>query len=175
AEFDALGIPFDNKAGRTREYLEAMRAVWSEDQPSYDGRFVSFSGIRALPRPLQQPGPPVVFGGHVPGAFRRSVSHGHGWYGFGLDVDSTAKCIEGLAAAAAEVERPAALGELEISVTPFGNVDLDTARRYADAGVDRLIVLFPTQDPSQLFYLGATEQQILDYVNKLGDEVVGRI
>ncbi len=174
AEFDALGIPFAHKAERTLEYLEAMRAIWSQDAPAYDGRFVAFEGVKAFPRPLQQPGPPAVFGGHVPGAFRRSVSHGQGWYGFGLDLEQTRACLDGLEAAAQEIERPAGLGRLEISVTPQGNVDLDTARRYAELGVDRLIVLFPAA-PDELFSLTVERSAILDYVNQLGDSVVGKL
>jgi len=175
AEFDALGIPFEHKAPRTLEYLDAMRAIWSEDTPAFNGEFVSFSGVQARPRPVRASGPPVVFGGHVSGAFRRSVSHAEGWYGFGLDLDATNGCLHGLETAAEEVERPAALGTLEISVTPVGNIDLDRARQYADAGVDRLIVLFPRQSDKELFSMTTSEQQILDYIAMLGDTVVGRV
>src|SRR5215831_14892306 len=62
-EFDALGIPFEDKGPRTIEYLQAMRAVWSQPQPAYQGKFVSFRSIQALPRPVQKPHPPIVFGG----------------------------------------------------------------------------------------------------------------
>ena len=175
AEFDALGIPFDHKARRTLEYLEAMQSIWNDAAPAYRGDFVSFSGVRAEPRPRQPGGPPIVFGGHVPGAFARSVTHAKGWYGFGLKPDETANCLEGLRGAAAENDRPASLGELEISVTPFGNIDLEGARAYADLGVDRLIVLFPSRSDDVLFDLSATEGDILDYVNRLGDEVIGKL
>ena len=159
-EFDALGIPFDDKGPRTLEYLDAMRAIWSEQHPAYHGQFVDFSGIQAYPRPLQQPGPPAVFGGHTAAAYRRSVTHGNGWYGFGLTLEATRACVEGLRAAAEKYARPAALGHLEISVTPFGNMDLDAAKRYADAGVERLILLFPSSSPKELFSLMATTTQI---------------
>src|SRR6266852_4507736 len=49
-EFDALGIPFEDKGPRTIEYLQAMRAIWSKPQPTYHGKFVSFSDVQALPR-----------------------------------------------------------------------------------------------------------------------------
>lgn len=174
-EFDALGIPFKHKAERTLEYLEAMRTIWTDPEPAYTGRFTSFSNVRAEPRPVQQGGPPVVFGGHVPGAFERSVTHAQGWYGFGLTEDSTRDCLHGLQNAAQRCERPQALGTLEISVTPFGNVDLDLARRYADLGVDRLIVLFPNDNPKTLFSLSVKEAAITDYVKRLGDEVIARL
>lgn len=175
AEFDALGIPFGDKAGRTLEYLDAMRAIWADDDPAYSGKYVSFDGVRALPTPLNKAAVPVVFGGHVPGAFARSVTHADGWYGFGLNAEQTADCIAGLDAAAAEHSRPAQLGKLEISVTPFGNIDLDAAKRYADLGVDRLIVLFPTKSDKELFSLTATAPEINDYVKRLGDTVVGKL
>ena len=174
-EFDALGIPFDDKGPRTLEYLDAMRAIWCQDSPAYHGQFADFAGVKAYPRPLQAGGPPVVFGGHVPAAYRRTVSHGNGWYGFGLDLDATKGCIQGLRAAEQQAARPAALGTIEISDTPFGNIDLDKAKRYADAGVERLILLFPTSSPKELFSMTATRQQILDYVKRVGDEVIGRV
>ena len=63
-----------------------------------------------------------------------------------------------------------------LGVVPLGVGDArGLSGQQLDAGVDRLIVLFPTEDPAALFYLGATEQLVLDYVNKLGDEVVGRV
>ena len=175
AEFDALGIPFEDKGPRTLEYLDAMRAIWTQDNPVYHGRFVNFEGVKAYPHPVQAGGPPVVFGGHVPAAFRRTVSHGHGWYGFGLDVDATKGCLAGLQAAAQKVARPAALGTIEISVSPFGNIDLEKAKRYAEAGVDRLILLFPSSSPKELFSMTVNRAQILDYVKRIGDEVVGRL
>ncbi len=174
-EFDALGIPFEDKGPRTIEYLEAMRAIWNEEHPSYSGQFVNFSKVQAYPRPVRPGGPPDVFGGHTPAAFRRSVTHGQGWYGFGLDLDATKGCLAGLAAAGAKYTRPANLGKLEISVTPFGNMNLDLAKRYADLGVERLILLFPTKSPKVLFELGASKQEVLDYVKRIGDEVIGRV
>jgi probable F420-dependent oxidoreductase len=174
-EFDALGIPFDDKGPRTLEYLDAMRAIWTQAAPAYHGEFVDFAGVQAYPRPVQAGGPPVVFGGHAPAAFRRTVTHGNGWYGFGLDVDATRGCVAGLAAAAQKATRPTALGKLEISVTPFGNITLEAAKRYAEAGVDRLILLFPTTAPKELFSMTANESQITDYVKRVGDEVIGRV
>ena len=142
-EFDALGIPFDDKGARSMDYLGAILAMWTQPQPTHDGRFVQFSGVQAFPRPVQKPHPPIVIGGHTPPAFRRSVERANGWYGFALGPDDAARCVEGLQAAARTVSRPAALGKLEISVTPKGRLDVDAVRRYAALGVERLIVHRP--------------------------------
>jgi alkanesulfonate monooxygenase SsuD/methylene tetrahydromethanopterin reductase-like flavin-dependent oxidoreductase (luciferase family) len=88
---------------------------------------------------------PIVVGGESSAAHRRSVEQGDGWYGFALDLQSTAAQLEGLRQAAARYERPADLGELEISVTPPHTPDRETAERYAELGVHRLI-LRPRRD-----------------------------
>jgi probable F420-dependent oxidoreductase len=147
-EFDALGIPFARKGARTDEYLEAILALWTQPKPTYQGEFVSFAGIQAMPRPVQRPHPPIVIGGGTPHAFRRAVARGNGWYGFARDVAKTAEAMRGLAQARQEVERPAALGELEITITPSVPLDRDVVRRYEDLGVHRLVPLAiePTEE-----------------------------
>lgn len=142
-EFRALGIPFEDKGARTMDYLRAMQAIWTEAAPAaYEGRFAKFSGIDAQPRPVQKPHPPIVFGGHTPAAFTRAVEIAAGWYGFNHGLEQTAHAIEGLKQAAARQQRPGSLGRLEISITPPpGLPDADTVKRYADLGVDRLILL----------------------------------
>src|SRR5262249_27208619 len=57
AEFAALGVPFEDKGPRTEEYLAAMVAIWSQEKPSFAGRFASFSGVQARPQPVQKPHP----------------------------------------------------------------------------------------------------------------------
>jgi probable F420-dependent oxidoreductase len=140
-EFAALGIPFDDRAPRTVEYIEAMRAVWEMDKPEYHGEFVDFAGIQANPRPVQNPSPPVVMGGHSAPAYRRAVTMCEGWYGFALDVDGTRACVEGLATAAARNERPDRFGTLEISVTPRKQPTPELVAQLEELGVDRMILL----------------------------------
>jgi probable F420-dependent oxidoreductase len=151
-EFRALGVPFEQRGRRGDDYLAAMRAIWTQEKPSYQGRYVSFAGVQAQPQPLQQPTPPIIVGGRTPAAFRRAVEHGHGWYGFGLDVEQTAHDIEALRETEQRYPRPAALGSLEISITPPGyDVEPETVERYAAIGVERLILRpQPTLDSAGL-------------------------
>ena len=167
-EFRALGAPFKDRGAVTDEYLAAMRAIWGDAKPSYQGRFVSFANVQAHPQPLQRPHPPFVIGGRTAPAFRRAVSQGHGWYGFGLDLDATRRALDGLRAAAAETARPAALGALEISITPGRGVgvDLATCEQYAALGVHRLILM-----PSAKLDADGLER----YVQTVGRDLVGRV
>jgi probable F420-dependent oxidoreductase len=161
-EFAALGIPFERRGARTDEYIDAMRALWRMEKPAYGGEFVSFSGIDAQPRPVQPGGPPLVVGGTSPGAYRRAVSRGNGWYGFALDLASTEASLAGLERAKSEVERPAELGELEISITPLPGVDADAMKRYAELGVDRLTLLA----------LVRTADDVLGFVDEAANELL---
>jgi probable F420-dependent oxidoreductase len=163
-ELRALGASLADRGRRTDEYLAAMRALWDEPTPSFDGDFVRFDGVIQRPRPVQRPHPPIVIGGESPAALRRAVLTGNGWYGWDLDPEQAAVALARLREVAAEHERPAALGELEITVTPHGPVDLDTARRYADAGVHRLAIHLATMD-------GATD----DLIVSLGEALSGRV
>jgi hypothetical protein len=74
-------------------------------------------------------------------ALRRAVLKCDGWYGFFQDVASTERMLAELERIAGEVERPAYLGPLEITVTPPGPVDADTLAQFEALGVHRLVLL----------------------------------
>ncbi len=158
-EFQALGIPFHDRGQRTTEYIEAIRALWTQPKPEYKGELVQFAGIQAQPRPVQKPHPPIVMGATSPPAIRRTVLQGNGWYGFALDVEATERSIAALREAERSCDRPAGLGPIELSVTPPGRIDADTVRRYADLGVERLIPLG----------LARNRESILGRITELGE------
>jgi probable F420-dependent oxidoreductase len=140
-EMRSTGAPFAERGRVADDYLAAMRALWTQSRPSHHGRYVSFDGVQAMPRPVQAP-IPIVVGGRTPPAYRRAVTQGHGWYGFGIDVEETRKCVSALREAEKKAPRPAELGRLEISATPPGYdvPDRATVDAYAGVGVDRLII-----------------------------------
>ena len=140
SELGACGVPMAERGARTDEYLAAMHELWTSDQPTFEGRFVSFDGVFQTPRPVQRPHPPIVVGGHSDAAMRRAVRAANGWYGVYVDHEETASLLARLRAVAAACERPPSLGELEITITPRPPVDLATVQRYQELGVDRLLV-----------------------------------
>lgn len=162
-EMRAAGAPFPERGRVADDYLAAMRAVWTQPKPSHKGPYVSFDGVQAMPRPVQTP-IPIVVGGRTPPAYRRAVTQGHGWYGFGIDVEETRKCVGALREAAKKSARPAELGTLEISATPPGYdvPDKATLDAYAAAGVDRLILRpRPEMDAAALERFAAETGRVL--------------
>lgn len=141
-EFDAIGADFANRGARMDEYLDAILALWTQSKPAYAGETVRFAGIDAQPRPVQQPHPPIVIGATTPPAWRRCVARANGWYGFAMAPDVVRVQLDGLAAVARQVDRPAEFEPLEYTVTPPPGIpDRDTLRRYEDLGVERLVLL----------------------------------
>lgn len=161
-EFEAIGAPFDHKGARSEEYLKAMIALWTMDKPAFEGRWVKFRGINTRPRPVQKPHPEIVFGGHSKEAFSRAARLAKGWYGFALDVKATEGCIAGVREACKAAGRR--FEDIEVSVTPRGQVDRDTAKRFADLGVSRLILL-----------PGATEEANLKTIEQANRDLIGKV
>ncbi|MEV0346087.1 LLM class F420-dependent oxidoreductase [Nonomuraea sp. NPDC050680] len=133
-ELRALGVPMSDRGSRLEEYLPAIRSLWQDENPAFDGRHVSFKDLDAHPRPIQRP-VPVVIGGHTPAAHRRAATLADGWYGWMLGLRATAAQLESLKAMSTK--------PLHISVTPARHLDPATVRSYAELGVDRLIVATP--------------------------------
>jgi probable F420-dependent oxidoreductase len=164
AELAALGASVADRGRRTDEHLAAMLALWDEPTPTFAGEFVSFSGVVERPRPAQRPHPPIVCGGHAAAALRRAATSADGWYGWELGPDEVAAAVATLRRLGERHGRPPGRGDLEITVTPPQGLDLDTARRYADAGVHRLVVQPPTSSGTA----------IDDLIEAVGDTLVGR-
>jgi probable F420-dependent oxidoreductase len=161
-EFAALGVDFASRGARTDEYIDVLRNLWTAEKPSFQGKFINYDNIDAQPRPVQAGGPPVIIGGASPAAMRRTITHGDGWYGFALDVATTAKTLQALELAQARFERPANLGEIELSLTPPKPPTRTMMEDYAALGIHRLI-------PMLGFY---KEENILTELDKLATELL---
>jgi len=87
-EFEMLRVPHGERADITDEYLRAMRVLWTEDQPRFEGRYVSFSDIVFRPTCVQKPHVPIwIAGGWAPRPLRRLLELGDGWMPMGGDLD----------------------------------------------------------------------------------------
>lgn len=113
-EFEALGIPYDNRGGMTDEYIEIIKTLWEKDDPEFDGEFFSFSDLRFNPKPVQKPRPPVWIAGSSARALRRAALYGDGWQPTGISPGEAAEGIGKIKSIADEAGRDA--GGLTFSV-----------------------------------------------------------
>ncbi len=135
-EFAAIGVPFAERGAITDEHIGAMRALWRDAEPRYEGRYVSFSRARMHPKPAQDGGVPIVVGGHTKAAARRAGRLGDGFFPGKGSIATLAELFDVARAAAVEAGRDPGAVELTCGAPP----DLDYIRRLADLGVDRVVV-----------------------------------
>ena len=145
-EFDALGVPFERRAARTAEYVDAIRALWRDDVASFRGEFVNFSSVRVNPKPLRDRRIPVVVGGNSDAALRRVATWGDGWYGFNLeDAAQAAERTETLRKLAGNQGRDPARLRVAVALRAPKRSDFV---QLAEAGIDELVLVeSPPADP----------------------------
>jgi probable F420-dependent oxidoreductase len=131
--------------GVMRERIEAMKAIWSQDEATYRGRYVNFERIWCWPKPVQQPHPPVLVGGNGPKVIDRVIAYGDEWLPNRVKDDEMAARVEELRRRGAEA------GRGEIPVTVVGMMR-DPARiaRLESAGVHRGIFWLPPDGRDQV-------------------------
>ncbi|MEV3901699.1 TIGR03619 family F420-dependent LLM class oxidoreductase [Mycobacterium sp. NPDC050551] len=81
-EFDLLGVPFHERGQMADEYLAAIIELWTQESPSFSGRYVSFDDVAFEPKPIQRPHPPVWIGGDADAALKRAARFASGWLPF---------------------------------------------------------------------------------------------
>jgi probable F420-dependent oxidoreductase len=159
-EFESLGVPFAERGARTDEYMDAMRVLWTEETPSYSGRYVSFPPLYCNPKPVQAGGPPIWVGGGGKAALERVARYGAGWVPGGRTPEELARDLAWIRNRAAELGRTDAeeIGMLAQGVWRPDRDDLRLLLRdLRAAGVTEAIV--PVQ--------GKTPEEARDFVRSI--------
>lgn len=105
-EFQAMGVPFEERVGRLDEAIPLIRRLWREDRVAHAGRFFSVDGGSSL-RPKQAGGPPIWLGGQVPAAVKRAARLGDAWMAAPTDsLERVAKCMAMFRESRAEIGLP---------------------------------------------------------------------
>jgi probable F420-dependent oxidoreductase len=150
-EMDLFTPHFPHRFAFMREAVAAMKKLWTEDAPSFDGRWIKFPPVLCRPHPVQKPHPPVLLGGMGPNVLRRVATWGDGWMPIGLPPDGIAEARRELDRLARENGR----GRLPITImigappgleTPALDMmpERDVVARFVEAGADRVVVSMPT-------------------------------
>jgi probable F420-dependent oxidoreductase len=92
-EYEILGVDRRLRGKICDDYIRAMKAIWTTNPASYDGRFVRFDGAEIFPKPLQKPHPPLWVGGWTEAAMARTARLGDGWLPAWLKPKDIAVCF----------------------------------------------------------------------------------
>jgi probable F420-dependent oxidoreductase len=161
-EFGAVAASFPRRGARMRDYVDVLRACWRDDPSTFHGEFYDLEPCRVFPKPVQDGGPPVYFGGESDAALRRVAQMGDGWHGFNHTPETTKASLARLEPMLADAGR--SLADIDITVAsylqPVTPADLPG---YADAGAQELVLTGFAFDTD-----GARET-----LKQLGDEFVG--
>jgi probable F420-dependent oxidoreductase len=126
-EYEATGVTFKTRGRRLEECIEVCRDLWTKDPVTHDGEQFAFGPVHFFPKPVQAR-VPILIGGNSDAALARAGRVGDGWIGM---TDTPA----------ATAERVAKIGS-NVQIVTGGDVSsLADLQAYADAGVDRIIVL----------------------------------
>jgi probable F420-dependent oxidoreductase len=141
------GTDFTTRWKLMRERVEAMKAIWTQDQAEYHGDMVDFGPIWCWPKPVQKPHPPVILGGSGPNILKRVVSYADGWMPNRGEVLERLPELREIAAAA---------GRGHIPVTVYPKATAEDIERMVEAGVERCIWYVPPDGRDQA--LGRLEE-----------------
>jgi probable F420-dependent oxidoreductase len=143
-EMEDHGTDFKTRFKKMNEQIAAMKAIWTQTKPAYEGEFVKFPPMMTWPKPVQKPHPPVIVGGAFPFAAKRAIAYGDGWiphkarpqYGDVADFLPEFR----------KMAREAGRDPASIPITIWGATeDADLLRRYQDLGVSRVVVSLPSK------------------------------
>ena len=139
-EFQAVAMPFERRGARGDEHLAVMRTLWMDETSEFHGEFYDLDPCGMFPKPVQAPHPPIHVGGESNAAMRRVARLGQGWFSFNRLPDDLPEPLGRLDAALEAEGR--SRSDVTISVSPYFNpITPGMVEAYAEAGVDRLIVL----------------------------------
>jgi probable F420-dependent oxidoreductase len=136
-EFDALGVPFEERAARTDEICGALRTLWGAGPSGFTGKFHAWKPVHSNPKPVQPGGPPIVMGGHTKASARRAARVGDGWFPASFDAAQFEGLVAEMRDECARIGRDPA--EIELT-TVLARHDLDAVKEAEDLGISRLLI-----------------------------------
>ena len=151
-EMQDHGTPFKARHKIARERVEAMKAIWTQEVAEYHGEYVNFPPMKAWPKPVQKPHPPVILGGAFPYGARRAIRYGDGWvpHASRPEYGDVSDFLPQFRKMAEEAGRDPA----SLPLTMFRIVEsLDRLRHYRDIGIARVVITIPSEPAPQVLPL----------------------
>jgi probable F420-dependent oxidoreductase len=157
-ESEIMGANFRRRWAMTREYVSAMKELWTRPQAAFEGEFVRFPAVRSYPKPRQKPHPPIHIGSNVFGpscerALRNVLAMGQGWMPYGISPERLTRELVTLKRMCHEAGRD--FGGIEITVYPppnqlskCGGDYHRMIENYRAAGAHRIVLGPATLEPA---------------------------
>jgi probable F420-dependent oxidoreductase len=143
-EMENHGCTYATRFQRLEEQLQALKAIWSEEEAEFHGEYVNFDPMWCWPKPVTRPNPPIFIGGETDHTLRRVVKYADGWLPRVRDPDHVLTGIGRLRAFA----RAAGRDEGSIAISAFGlPAKAEAIQPFRDAGVERAIVALAPGTP----------------------------
>ena len=162
-ELEAMGSPFADRGAISDEAIAVMKELWTKEDPSFQGKYHRFSGMKFTPKPVQKPHIPIVIGGTSRAAIRRAARSGTTWHPTALAPEALAEGMDYLKEQAVKAGRDPS--EISVSVSAaIGSTHnhnryslgeepeeiLERSQKYQEMGLERLLISPNTRDQSQL-------------------------
>jgi probable F420-dependent oxidoreductase len=148
-EIENHGTRFATRHQVSRERIEAMKAIWTQDAAEYHGKHVDFGPIAQWPKPVQKPHPPIIVGGMLDYAGPRAIRYGDGWIPRvdRLDRDDLGVQVAEFRRMAAKAGRDPATLSINLFRVPD---DIDLLRFCRDIGIDRVVFSLPAESEATI-------------------------
>jgi probable F420-dependent oxidoreductase len=151
-ESAVMGVDFKRRWPMTREYIRAMKELWTKPEASFNGEFLKFPAVKCYPKPARKPHPPIQIGATAAGAAREralrdTVAIGDGWAPLSLPPDVLAAELGKLKKMCAEAGRDYNQLEITMYAPVVDGEPRKVSERYREAGAHRLILVLDAPQP----------------------------
>lgn len=162
-ETDVMGGDFAHRWTQTKDSVLAMKQLWTQDEAEYHGRYYDFPAVRCIPKPAQDPHPPVLLGGSARNVLKRVVEWGDGW----MPVRTTVEQVRQGRDTLNDLARQAGRDPASIQIMAFGAPgqfrDREVIKDLEQAGADRVTIwLENTGGPESLREMDDIARDVLD-------------
>jgi probable F420-dependent oxidoreductase len=188
-EFAALGAPrFDDRGAVTDEYLRVWKELWTQQRPTFQGKYTNFDNVVFAPKPTSKPHPPIWVGGESTAALRRAARLGDAWYPVSNNQTVRLNTPERLQAGIANLHRAAEHAKRDPVSLDVGYLWFDSpifhARRDAEGrrqlfsgtGADMLADAAALEQAGArhtiLYLQRSTIEETLDVMQRFAEEVI---
>ncbi len=160
-EMENHGTRPESRFNLMRERVEAMKAIWTQNEAEYHGDLIDFDPIYMWPKPAQSPHPPIHVGGGFPGGARRAIRYGDGWMPIGGRDGDIAERLPHFR----EMAREAGRDPERIEVSVFAAESKQAAlARHRDAGISRVVLVLPPAPRDEILPILDSYASLMDSV-----------